>query len=48
MLDLQKILPVDFKKELRPVAKLVHSINIIASSKKAQEGKYSNFTEFVD
>ena len=35
MLDLQKILPVDFKQELRPVSKLVHSINIIASSKKA-------------
>ena len=48
MLDLQKILPVDFKKEFRPVSKLVHSINIIASSKKAMEGKYSNFTEFVE
>ena len=29
MLDLQKILPVDFKQEFRPVSKLVHSINII-------------------
>lgn len=48
MLDLQKILPVDFKKEFRPVSKLVHSINIIASSKKAMEGKYSDFTEFVE
>lgn len=47
MLDLQKILPVDFKKELKPVAKLVHSINIIASSKKAMEGKYTNFDEFI-
>ena len=47
MLDLQKILPVDFRKELQPVAKLVHSINIIAGSKKAMEGKYSNFTEFI-
>lgn len=47
MLDLQKILPVDFKVEFRPVAKLVHSINIIASSKKAMEGKYTNFEEFV-
>lgn len=48
MLDLQKILPVDFKKEFRPVAKLVHSINIIASSKKAMEGKYTNFDEFIE
>lgn len=47
MLDLQKILPVDFREEFRPVAKLVHSINIIASSKKAMEGKYTNFNEFV-
>lgn len=47
MLDLQKILPVDFRTEFRPVAKLVHSINIIASSKKAMEGKYTNFDEFI-
>lgn len=48
MLDLQKILPVEFKKEIQPVSKLVHSINIIASSKKAMEGKYTNFSEFVE
>lgn len=48
MLDIQKILPEDFKAEMQPVAKLVHSINIIASSKKAMDGKYTNFTEFVD
>lgn len=48
MLDLQKILPVDFQKEFRPVAKLVHSINIMASSKKAMAGKYTNFDEFVE
>lgn len=48
MLDIQKILPEDFRKEFRPVAKLVHSINIIASSKKAMEGKYTNFAEFID
>lgn len=47
MLDLQKILPVDFKAEMQPVSKLVHSINIIASSKKAMEGKYTNFKEFI-
>lgn len=48
MLDLQKILPMDFKTEFEPVCKLVHSINIIASSKKAQEGKYTNFEEFLE
>jgi tripartite-type tricarboxylate transporter receptor subunit TctC len=48
MLDLQKILPCDYKAEFQPVCKLVHSINIIASSKKAQEGKYSNFSEFLE
>lgn len=48
MLDLQKILPFDFKVEMKPVAKLVHSINIIASSKKAMEGKYTNFSEFIE
>ena len=48
MLDLQKILPEDWRADFQPVCKLVHSINIIASSKKAQEGKYSNFTEFLD
>ncbi len=48
MLDLQKILPFDLRAEMKPVAKLVHSINIIASSKKAMEGKYTNFTEFIE
>ncbi len=48
MLDLQKILPVDLRTELQPVAKLVHSINILASSRKGMEGKYTNFTEFVE
>lgn len=48
MLDIQKILPVDFQSEFRPVSKLVHSINLIASSKKAMEGKYTNFTEFTE
>ncbi|WP_312645684.1 tripartite tricarboxylate transporter substrate-binding protein, partial [Hydrogenoanaerobacterium sp.] len=48
MLDLQKILPMDYRKEFVPVSKLVHSINLIASSKKAQEGKYTNFTEFIE
>jgi len=48
MLDLQKILPVDFNKEFRPVAKLVHSINIMASSKKSMAGKYTNYEEFIE
>jgi len=48
MLDLQKILPLDYREEFEPVAKLVHSINLIASSKKAQEGKYTNFEEFIE
>jgi len=48
MLDLQGILPLDYYEEFVPVAKLVHSINLIASSKKAQEGKYSNFQEFIE
>lgn len=48
MLDLQKILPMDYYEEFVPVAKLVHSINLIASSKKAQEGKYTNFSEFIE
>jgi tripartite-type tricarboxylate transporter receptor subunit TctC len=48
MLDVQKILPFEYRKELKPVTKLVHSINIIISSKKAMAGKYSNFMEFID
>jgi len=48
MLDLQKILPVDFRQEFRPVSKLVHSINIMASSKKSMAGKYTNYEEFIE
>jgi tripartite-type tricarboxylate transporter receptor subunit TctC len=48
LLDLQKILPFDYRKELRPVAKLVHSTNLLIASKKAMTGKYSNFTEMLD
>ncbi len=48
MLDIQKILPVEYMEEFTPVAKLVHSINIIASSTKAQEGKYTNFSELIE
>ena len=48
MLDLQKILPMDFKAEFIPVSKLVHSILIVGSSAKAMEGKYTNFDEFIE
>jgi tripartite-type tricarboxylate transporter receptor subunit TctC len=47
LLDLQKILPFDYQKELTPVAKLVHSTNLLIASKKAMTGKYSNFQEMV-
>jgi tripartite-type tricarboxylate transporter receptor subunit TctC len=43
LLDLQKILPVDYRKEFRPVAKLVHSTNLLISSRKSMQGKYENF-----
>jgi tripartite-type tricarboxylate transporter receptor subunit TctC len=48
LLDLQKILPFDYQKEMIPVAKLVHSTNILISSKKYMTGKYSTFQEMVD
>ena len=48
MLDLQKILPMDFKAEFIPVSKLVHSILIVGSSAKAMEGKFTNFDEFIE
>ena len=48
MLDLQKILPMDFKAEFIPVSKLVHSILIVGSSAKAIEGNYTNFDEFIE
>lgn len=47
LLDLQKILPFDYQKELTPVAKLVHSTNLLIASKKYMAGKYSNFNEMI-
>jgi tripartite-type tricarboxylate transporter receptor subunit TctC len=47
LLDLQKILPFDYRKELTAVAKLVHSTNLLIASKKAMAGKYSNFQELL-
>lgn len=48
MADLQGIPTMNYKEEFVPVAKLVHSINIIAASKKAAEGKYTNFSELIE
>jgi tripartite-type tricarboxylate transporter receptor subunit TctC len=47
LLDLQKILPFDYQKEMTPVAKLVHSTNLLTSSKKFMTGKYSSFQEMI-
>lgn len=48
MADLQAIPSMDYRAEFVPVAKLVHSINVIAASKKAAEGKYTNFSELME
>jgi putative tricarboxylic transport membrane protein len=49
LLDLQNVFSMDYRTEFEPVAKLVHSINIIAGSKKAMEEKgYSTFSEMVE
>jgi tripartite-type tricarboxylate transporter receptor subunit TctC len=46
MQDLQGATSMDYKTEFVPVAKLVHSINIIAASKKAMDEKgIKNFSE---
>lgn len=49
MQDLQGNLSMDFKDEFIPIAKLVHSINIIAGSKKAMETKgYTTFSGMIE
>ncbi len=49
MQDLQGTTSMDYRSEFIPVAKLVHSINIIAASKKAMDQKgYTNFSEMVE
>lgn len=49
MQDLQGNLSMDYRYEFIPVAKLVHSINIIAGSKVALEAKgITNFAEAVE
>lgn len=48
MQDLQGNLSMDYKNEFIPVAKLVHSINIIAGSKKAMDAKgYTSFSTMI-
>ena len=49
MQDLQGNTSMDYRSEFIPVAKLVHSINIIAGSKKAMDEKgYHSFSEMVE
>lgn len=49
MQDLQGNTSMNFHEEFTPIVKLVHSINIIAGSKKAMEQKgYTNFAEMVE
>jgi tripartite-type tricarboxylate transporter receptor subunit TctC len=48
LLDLQKILPVDYRKEFRPVAKLVHSTNLLISSRKSMLGKFQDFQGLLE
>ncbi len=49
MQDLQGTTSMDFRSELVPVAKLVHSINIIAASKKTMVEKgYTDFAGLIE
>lgn len=49
MQDLQGNTSMDYREEFIPVAKLVHSISILAGSKKAMEEKgYSTFSELIE
>jgi tripartite-type tricarboxylate transporter receptor subunit TctC len=47
LLDIQGTLPVKWREEFVPVAKLVHSTNALISSKKAMGGKYTDFKSFI-
>lgn len=48
MQELQGNMSMDYRDEFVPVAKLVHSVNIIAGSKKAMDQKgYHSFSEMV-
>ena len=49
MQDLQGNLSMEYKNEFIPVAKLVHSINIIAGSKKTMDAKgYTSFSTMIE
>lgn len=49
MQDLQGTTSMDYRTEFIPVAKLVHSINIVAGSRKAMEEKgYHTFSEMIE
>ena len=49
MQDLQGNMSMNYREEFVPVAKLVHSINIIAGSKKALDAKgISSFSEMIE
>lgn len=49
MQDLQGTFSMNWREDFVPVAKLVHSINIMAGSKKAMEAKgYTNFSEMKE
>ncbi len=49
MQDLQGTTSMDYRSQFIPVAKLVHSINIIAASKKAMDKKgYTTFSELIE
>jgi tripartite-type tricarboxylate transporter receptor subunit TctC len=47
MLDLQRILPFRFRKEMKPVAKLAQAVNVLISSKAAMEGQYRDFKGLI-
>jgi len=47
LLDLQGMMPYDFKAEWIPVAKLVHSTNGLMASAKAAQGRYTDFKSFL-
>ena len=47
LLDLQGMLPFNFKDEFIPIGKLVHSTNGLMASTKAIQGKFSDFKGFI-
>jgi tripartite-type tricarboxylate transporter receptor subunit TctC len=47
LLDLQGSLPFDYRQEMTPVAKLVHSTNFLIASKKIMAGRFNGFQEMA-